>query len=319
MKAFGYPNSSFSQSQSGYRNTSWPVMADGKQLNLILYKREAGITQIIDNARTAGTALAKAGLPARTPADERILKISSGKVTQLAGLYTYLPGTTIPWEAYTMDHLKLLGKTMGNMHVAWKNTDQTGYPLITDQMEQLIGRMEQYFARHGVQRAMQQKLKLQIKDGLFTTFHAFMADCSHLPNQQLLHMDFVRGNVLFETDHKPPKLTGIIDFEKVAVGHPLFDVARTLAFLLVDCKYKQPDKIRKYFLESGYHKRSTADLRLMSIKHNGASAEVLETLIDFFLIHDLYKFMLHNPYEHLDQNEHYVRTRDLLQERQLVV
>lgn len=262
--------------------------------------------------------LAKAGLPARVPADSRILRITSGSTTQLAGLYMYLPGRTIPWEAYTMDHLKLLGKTMGDMHAAWKRVETSEFPLVTDQLEQLVSRMNQYFSQPGVQMATNSKLQLSVQDKLFTDFHAFLSNCSHLPNRQLLHMDFVRGNVLFQTKQRQPELTGIIDFEKAAVGHPLFDIARTLAFLLVDCKYKQPDKIKKYFIESGYHKRSNANLSLVVIQRNGTSTSVLETLVNLFLVHDFYKFLQHNPYEFLVQNEHYIRTKDLLLRRGIV-
>jgi Ser/Thr protein kinase RdoA (MazF antagonist) len=42
-------------------------------------------------------------------------------------------------------------------------------------------------------------------------------------------------------------ITGIIDFEKTAAGPRIFDIARTLAFLLVDCKAKTPAQVTNYF------------------------------------------------------------------------
>jgi Ser/Thr protein kinase RdoA (MazF antagonist) len=119
------------------------------------------------------------------------------------------------------------------------------------------------------------------------------------PSQQPLHMDFVRGNILFDDD----KITGILDFEKASLGHVIMDVSRTLAFLLVDCKYKTPEKVRKYFLKSGYFKDTGG--KIINLK-------LMDLLIEMFLTYDFYKFLRHNPYESLLQNQHYLRTRDIL-------
>ncbi len=113
-------------------------------------------------------------------------------------------------------------------------------------------------------------------------------------------------------------MTGILDFEKTAYGHPVFDVARTLAFLLVDCEYKGEAKIRKYFLQSGYNKRGTVNFRNPIIKHGNRTTNLLESLIDLFLLYDFYKFLRHNPYEFLEQNHHYKRTRDILLTRNML-
>lgn len=207
-----------------------------------------------------------------------------------------------------MDHLKLLGKTMSAMHAAWSGNGAE-YPDVIDQQQKLVTRMEQYFAQQGVQKAMREKLQIADFSRVFTSFHEILTASRHIPEQQLLHMDFVRGNILFDTQSTEPVITGIIDFEKAAHGPVLFDIARTLAFLLVDCKYKSEEKVRKYFLKSGYHKRGKHRLQLVTISKD---EDLLEELVNLFLVHDLYKFMRHNPYESLGRNEHYVRTRDLL-------
>jgi len=146
---------------------------------------------------------------------------------------------------------------------------------------------------------MQDKLSLGFAVS-FDRYERLLSGCCRLPDTQQLHMDFVRGNILFEDE----RITGILDFEKTAVGHPLFDVARTLAFLLVDCKYKTEDEIYRYFLQSGYHKRGAAKLDYYP--------GLLERLVEFFLLHDFYKFLRHNPYESLNDNEHFVRTVSIL-------
>ena len=110
----------------------------------------------------------------------------------------------------------------------------------------------------------------------------------------------------------------MLDFEKTACGHPLFDIARSLAFLLVDCKYKTDQQIRKYFLYSGYQKRGNNHLPRVILIGKNRSSDLLEKLVDIFLTYDFYKFLKHNPYESLNSNEHYQRTRELLLSRKMI-
>ena len=121
-------------------------------------------------------------------------------------------------------------------------------------------------------------------------------------------MDFVRGNILFAESKPEYKLqlgdkaiSGIIDLEKASFGHPVWDIGRSLAFLMVDCS--QPvNKIIKYFITSGYRKRG----------HQQTSLTSLKEVLDIFLVYDFYKFLRDNPYEDLSENHHYKKTRDIL-------
>lgn len=288
--------------QKGYRNYSYPIrLANGATVNLIVYKSEPDILERILRANNVADHAAQKGIPTRTTCSPRILQIKAGRHTKYAALYHYLPGSTIPWEAYTREHLKALGGAMGNLHAALQDFDTRNLPHAAHECQELHHRMQRYFADPGVTRALRVKLGLRV--GQFDFTKMFML-CQKLPNQQALHMDFVRGNVLFSGK----TISGILDFEKTAQGHALFDIARTLAFLLVDCKYKPEAKIRKYFLVSGYQKRGKAVFWRAKNSH----FDILEELVKFFLMHDLYKFLLHNPYESLASNEHFTRTQALL-------
>lgn len=308
LQMYGIKSRRIGTPQKGYRNSSHLIHAsDGRLLNLILYKNEPGILRRIQNANAVGIVAASAGLPARTPADERILALRAGPRIQYAGLYWYLPGVTIPWEAYTMEHIKQLGCTLAVLHKSLKRYNVANLPEVANENLQLSKRMLRYFSSNDVASAAALKLGVRFKSYSFINL---LEICKHLPHKQALHMDFVRGNILFNgTD-----ITGIIDFEKAANGSPLFDIARTLAFLFVDCKYKNEQKIRKYFLRSGYIKRGGAAISDYTV--NGRS--ILDSLIDFFLLHDFYKFLRHNPYESLKGNEHYLRTKALLLKRRLI-
>lgn len=212
-----------------------------------------------------------------------------------------------------MRHLKLLGKTMGDMHRQLQELPTANAPTVVDEYTAIVARMRTYFADSNVELAMAQKLAVIIDHRLFGTFANLLDGCAGLPCQHMLHMDFVRGNILFDTKANAPTITGVLDFEKTAVGHPLFDIARTYAFLLVDCTYKSPDQVRKYFLQSGYNRRSSSTFTITA-----KNAQLLEQLANLFLLYDFYKFLRHNPYESLHANHHFVRTKEQLRTRKII-
>lgn len=294
--------------QKGYRNEIWPILTtDNKMINVTFYKREDGIVDRIRRADKVSEFLAEVGMPARKRFDKRILTLKNKNTTTNVSVYEYLPGNTIPWEAYTMEHIKTLGETMSNMHELMSRIHTSGFPSVYEEYLTIIDRMKKYFADEQVVKAISRKLELKINIKKLDEYAELLDQYSMLPGQQVLHMDFVRGNVLFnETE-----IAGILDFEKTTIGHTVVDIARTLAFLLVDCKYKKPEKVIKYFLYSGYLKRGNNK----DIGNN----ETRVKLMEMFLFYDFYKFLRHNPYESLHLNEHYNRTKDILVKRGVVL
>lgn len=320
--------------QKGYRNRSFRIQTSDRQdLNLMIYKREPGILKKIRNANYVSDFLANNGFPARCTygkskrivrlysSEQGVMTPCSSREDRFASLYNYLPGQTIPWEGYTMKHLKLLGKTMSDMHYVLKDLPRGNVPDYNDELKIMSHRMETYFSDHGVCRAMKKKLKLSLEQGSMLPCPKMTKTITRTlstKKKQILHMDFVRSNILFQpirdelTDNHTPGcivncelcISGILDFEKTLYGPPILDIARTLAFLLVDCKYKPGNKIRKYFLYSGYSKRGKSPLPPLTPN--------FELLVSFFLLYDFYKFLKHNVYEDLNQNEHFIRTRNIL-------
>ncbi|HET8669583.1 MAG TPA: phosphotransferase [Candidatus Saccharimonadales bacterium] len=317
VEAYDLAYSSIRPMQKGYRNQSFPVLLkNGQMVNLILYKSEEGILQKIKAANAVSNYLAAGSLPVRYQIDPRIIGLRTNAHFRYGALYNYLEGKTIPWEEYTQDHIKVLGKAMSDMHAALAGFSHSSLPEVTDEYLAINQQMKSYFNNASVQRALAQKLLLKPNFVIFDRFEQLLTGCKLLPAKQPLHMDFVRSNILFG-EAQPGStarvaVSGILDFEKASYGHPLFDIARTLAFLLVDCKYKSPEKVRKYFLGSGYIKRGKALLP-------AAHAQLLEPLLGMFLFYDFYKFLRHNPYESLPENEHFMRTAQLLIPRRLVV
>jgi Ser/Thr protein kinase RdoA (MazF antagonist) len=315
LKMYGLDFVKVGEPQKGYRNQSFPVhLRDGQTVNLILYKREPGILDKIKAANAVSEFLWERSFPVRHPLSRRVIQLKAGEYLKYGALYNYLGGHTIPWEGYTQDHIKVLGKMLGDMHASLAGFDPASLPDVADDYLDIVRRMRAYFSNAPVQRALAAKLLLRVSPQIFDKFEQLLTGAKLLPGKQALHMDFVRSNILFDGDDGEfkVKISGILDFEKTAYGHPLFDIGRTLAFLFVDCKYKEQVKVRKYFLGGGYIKRSSAPL---ASKHLG----VLDPLVNLFLFYDFYKFLLHNPYESLPDNEHFMRTAQLLIPRHLVV
>jgi hypothetical protein len=308
-------------SSKGYRNDSTPViLQDGSLLNVIIYKREPGIVETIKRADTVSDFLAERGQPTRHTLSKKIAVLGQGGTARYANIYDYLPGTTIPWEAYSKGHIKAIGAGMSAMHALLASFDSLQLPNVEDIYGATLDRMSHYFADQNVNTAIHEKLQINFDYTKLSMYATILKHCKRSAARQALHMDYVRGNILF-SDTKVdglPMISGILDFEKTAFGHPLFDIARTLAFLLVDCKYKTSEKVTKYFLDSGYSKRGEAPILRVTITIGAERHDLLALLLDMFLLHDFYKFLRHNPYDHLAQNEHYVRTRDILISRGLI-
>ena len=298
--------------KSGYRNVSHIVQTNHGIRNLILYKNEPGIAERIVRLNNLGDYLHAHGLPVRYTADTRIVALNSRGITRYASMYNYLPGETIAWEMYSMKHIKLLGWVMADLHAALRDYHDV-LPSVASEYRSVVVTMRRYFMRAEVQRAMRSKLGITLEATIFDTCDDAIVASRNLPSQAL-HMDFVRGNLLF-SDQPLSKyqigsvtLCGVLDLEKAATGPIEFDVARTLAFLLVDSD-KSPEKVTKYFIDSGYIKRGGASRPDM---------QHIDRLVDMFLMYDLYKFLRDNPYESLGQNHHFRRTRGILCQRQMI-
>ncbi len=325
LQAYGVAYRTILPAQKGYRNYSFAVeLPDGSWQNLIIYKNELRILKRIETAHTIGEYLHSKGLPVRHAVDARLLKLQSTQATRYAALYNYLPGKTIPWEAYTKNHLKLAGMTMSLMH-AKLAAAKLATDSVADEYEAIFERLQTYFADANVARAMRQKLGIKVPPQIIERQMFILKLAQKLPHQQLLHMDFVRGNLLFRPAQQDDSLqlnglalSGIIDFEKAAIGSPLFDIARTLAFFLVDCKYKTPAQVCSYFLQSGYNKHGPAPFTNIVFRQQHHTIDMLEALTSLFLLYDFYKFLRHNPYESLQHNQHFVRTKDILLARKMI-
>lgn len=299
--------------ETGYRNTSFQFDTDtAERLNFILYKHEPDVLSLIKRTNELGGYLASKGLPVRSPIDDRILRVGR----RYGSLYSYIDGETIPWEAYTKKHIKLLGMAMASFHDAARDYNGN-LPDVEDIYSEIIIRMNHYFNDPSVERALATKLQATVQ---LPDFGAIISQARRLERRSVLHMDMVRSNILFQgatlKDHfsiGDVALSGIIDLEKAARGHVMFDVARTLAFLIVDCD-KPAEDVRKYFLDSGYRKRGKQNLRPVSLP----SGDLLDSLITLFLTYDFYKFLRQNPYESLPENHHFTRTIAVLREQKVV-
>ena len=332
--------SKIASAQSGYRNTVIPmILKNGQNLSLIFYKREPGIVKKIQRANYVSSELAKKDWPTRRAITNQngqsVIQLAVNHKIQYCCIYNYLPGHTISWSDYSQKHLKLLGQVLGYLHhdlATIKPFVKNSKFLETMVLRENLIEMNNYFCSKNIQVALKKKLNITLSSRRWQQWENLLIALEKIRPIQFLHLDFVRGNILFEklpshsslqtpmvnklnfdldqTSKSTPSITGILDWEKTALGAPVIDVARTLAFLIIDCRYKPENKVKKYFLNSGYEKRGQQTLRYK---------QLLDPLIEFFLCYDFYKFLKHNPYEFLPQNEHFIRTATWLKQHQLLL
>ncbi len=88
--------------------------------------------------------------------DSRITKLQSANTTKYACLYNYLPGCSIPWEAYTKEHIKQLGGMMAQMHASFSNMPKKNLPSVADEYIQIFKRLIRYFNNPQVTQAINQ-------------------------------------------------------------------------------------------------------------------------------------------------------------------
>ncbi|HEC64152.1 MAG TPA: hypothetical protein ENI23_02530 [bacterium] len=296
--------------EDGFRNSVFKLLDKKTEKNyvLIVYKRESGIQQTINNAHLVAKFLSLKGFPTRIP-----IKTDKGKEKvnfkeRYLALYNFLPGETIPWEAYTKKHLKAIGKTLSNLHFELREYKEVeNLTLWRDLVAGEVKGMKKYFRE--VEQWIVKKLGIRNEELRIRKIFDFVMELDS-NRAQALHYDFVRGNILFSDrvlKDNTYEITGLIDFEKVCLGPPVADTARTLSFLLVDTKFKDEKEVVKYFLDKGYNKRGNNKLQITNDK--------LKMLISYFWLRDFWKFLLHNPYEDLYSNEHYLRTVEKLLEK----
>lgn len=313
LELYDLPLSKVVTIAKGYRNTSHIVeLENNKKINLIVYKSEPGIQERIQRINQFGLFFNNSSLPVRVPIDDRLSRFKINDKIFHMGIYNYLPGATIPWDMYSMKHIKLLGWALGDFH-RHSRTFTVQLPNASSEYLDHIDVMSRYFDGQNVIAAMGSKLGIASNIQFDSLTHT-VNELSILPNQQALHLDFVRGNILFDKSDKnyayrlgDIAISGIIDLEKASWGHPVWDVARSMSFLLVDCP-KPAEKINKYFIQSGYRKRAGQAIQL----------PLLREAVIMFLVYDFYKFLRDNPYESLSQNHHYRRTRDILAQENML-
>lgn len=322
---------SIKPTQSGYRNLIVPIeigTAKSEKIALIFYKREPQVLKKITLANLISNQLADNGWPTRqtiSKNQQTVLKLQQNNQVVYCCLYNYLDGHTIEWENYTKKHIKLLGQVLGYLHQDFAKI-RTNSKIIASKecanLQQKLLEMNNYFNNFKIQQAIEQKLKLKVNSSSFDRFSRLIKWLNAQKESQLLHLDFVRGNILFDNltnchfdqrfvlklkknsrAKKNIAITGVLDFEKAALGPKELDISRTLAFLLIDCKDKSPNKIIQYFLNFGYVKRAD---------NTQPNQVLIKELVFLYLLIDFYHFLKHNPYESLYQNQHFLKTKNFL-------
>lgn len=276
--------------------------------------------------------LREKGIPSRvaikSDKEERVINLYGVEFhdkKRYFSLFELLSGKTLPWEAYTRRHLRSLGMMQGKIHSAFLdiyeelNVVEIGLiPTWSQYIKSDSGRLQNYLEKNNETILNKLDIELSIQKIQNSINNVSSFSCPYNDPEyksQLIHGDFVRGNILF-SDIKSDliyMITGVMDFEKLMLANSEIDIARTLAFLIVDCKFKTVEDIIKYYLNEGYNTLGTVDNRQKKILFSK-----LENYMIYFWLRDFWKYLESNPYEDLLNNEHFMRTIKLLAERELI-
>ncbi|GAB4163253.1 MAG: hypothetical protein Fur003_5980 [Candidatus Dojkabacteria bacterium] len=287
----------------GYMNNCYLINTPKQQLIMVIYNSNRYKTET-DINRLEEIYSLNLNLPIRKPIgynnSKHLMKYTrKSGISNFVGLYNYLEGETLPWEGYTRRHLFALGEMHKQLHLSLSTQPPTKYIESWDQyIKRDSAKLISYFIKNSLSIERKVKISLDIL-GLKALTESF----SHYRlAAQLTHMDFVRGNILFSNiKHKEKyEITGILDFEKMLIAPVEFDIARTLAFLLVDCRFSSDEKIIEYYLKKGYGYQEKKNDR------------VIQKFLIYFWCRDLWKFLVSNPYESLADNFHYKATVERL-------
>ncbi|MFW5703092.1 MAG: phosphotransferase [Candidatus Dojkabacteria bacterium] len=300
-KGYGIELKRWSFLGKGYRNRNY-LLTDlaGKKYNLIIYKPEKDILPKIRAAHIFSQGIDQnVSFEVRKPISKKLFQLGKS----YGAIYSFLEGETIPWESYTMERIKNLGGALAEIHSCKLSEFANKLPSANLLQREELAKMTNYFVSSDVRKAMKKKLAVELNLERLRGFSSLIDGLESLDSYPL-HLDFVRGNVLFSQE----QVVGVIDFEKAAIGPRVLDISRTLAFLLVDCVYKPPRKVWRYFLSSGYCKRGSNSISALE-------EQLISQLVYFYLSYDFYKFLKNNPYESLPENAHFLRTKALLSGR----
>lgn len=265
------------------------------------------------------------GIPCRTPirtkSQETLIKIELDNSVNknYFGLYKYLPGKTVPWESYTRRHLRALGLYTSQIHKLLSDYNQkiSHFQKWGSYLHKDSKKLLKYFTKN--QNPIVSKLGIDIN---YKKLNKIIEKLKNLQNEQIVHYDLVRGNILFSEEKQQLiyPITGILDFEKTMLANPIIDIARTYSFLLIDCKYKNDEEIKRYYFDQGYKQEEPkkGKLEIDNIPSKLDSETKFAQLVNYFWYRDLWKFLTSNPYESLDRNYHFRQTVDRLVQNRYV-
>ena len=113
----------------------------------------------------------------------------------------------------------------------------------------------------------------------------------------ILNMDANLENITFGKDESGEEVITNVVMDRVLVGHPCFEVAKTISRLSIFLNLNKTTDLKKVFSDSTEDKTQY-------------SSEVLDTLIDFNSINMFYKFIKSETFR--EQNETFDKLKNKL-------
>jgi Ser/Thr protein kinase RdoA (MazF antagonist) len=133
--------------EDGFRNSVYKLKDKNSHYLLVVYKREKGIKERIENIHKVSGKLSETDfnveirIPLLTKEEEDFVFIS--EIKRYAAVYNFIDGKNIPWEEYKRRHLKGMGKVLSNFHYYLRSYDSSSLPkwkdLLLTEFDEMVG------------------------------------------------------------------------------------------------------------------------------------------------------------------------------------
>lgn len=124
-----------------------------------------------------------------------------------------------------------------------------------------------------------------------------------LSKPTILNMDANFENITFSKDESGKLVISNVVLDRVLTGHPCFEIGKTISRLMIHLNLNSTQELKKIFTDKAEDKTLLRE-------------EVIDTLVDFYLINMFYKFVRNEAYR--DQEERFELLKNKLIKRKVL-
>lgn len=220
-------------------------------------------------------------------------------------LFSYSDGQFLEPEQVTESHIKKLAELSNQFHKVGYELFEQSFSVnqienISQVLARTIEKMREELDENGIHYMLENKFGLKMDlDMIYLNLSHTEKVIERLISTKptILNMDANFENITFGKDESKDEVITNVVMDRVLVGNPCFEVAKTISRLSIFLNQQKTSDLKKIFLDS------VEDKSLYP-------SEVLDTLIDFNSINMFYKFVKSETFR--EQNETFIKLKNKL-------